>query len=149
MTGGVIGLVIGGPLAIPVALASHFALDALPHFGFDKTKDRAKNRNRFIAAFVADAVVVALLFSAALLFGGVPWYVLASAFVAMTPDVVWIYRFIFEGKLGKIKASPLKGLNKWHSDIQTSEAPNEIWVELAWFPLMLVAALSLLSQYHG
>ena len=42
MTGGVIGLVIGGPIAIPIAFASHFLLDWMPHLGFEKLEDRMK-----------------------------------------------------------------------------------------------------------
>ncbi len=143
MTGGVIGLVIGGPIAIPIAFASHFLLDWMPHLGFEKLEDRMASRNRLLTAITIDGILLAIVFG----FGfvhGLPWYVFASMLAAISPDFVWLYRFIFEEKLGKIKPGPLTGLNKFHSDIQTRETPRGIWIELFWLVSMSVVAINLL-----
>ncbi len=143
MTGGVIGLAIGGPLALPVAFASHFLLDWLPHLGFKAVDDRIKSRNRLLVAIFVDGLILTVIFGAGIIYG-LPWYVFASALTAMSPDFVWIYRFIFEEKLGKLKPGSLSGLNRWHSDIQTRETPSGIWIELFWFASMMVIALNLI-----
>lgn len=142
VTGGVIGLAIGGPLAIPVAFASHFLLDWLPHLGFEKAEDRIASRNRLLIVIVIDGVLLAIVFGLAFAYG-LPWYIFASMLVATTPDFAWIFRFIFEEKLGKIEPGPLTGLNKFHSDIQKRESPSGIWVEVFWLVLMSLIAFNL------
>ncbi len=50
MTGAVIGLAITAPVvAMPIAFFSHFALDALPHFGFAKAN---KTEQMSLAVFM-------------------------------------------------------------------------------------------------
>ena len=39
LAGGIIGITFSSPVAIPVAFASHFILDALPHYGVDDVKE--------------------------------------------------------------------------------------------------------------
>lgn len=142
MTGGVIGLAIGGPLAIPVAFASHFVLDALPHFGAS-TDDRVKNRKYFLRAIAIDGTALAVVFVVALILD-LPWYVYASMIAAISPDFAWMYRYVFDEKLGKLDPKPMNSFNRFHARIQTSETLKGIWVELAWFTMMLILAIKLI-----
>jgi len=139
ITGGVIGLAIGGPMAIPIAFVTHFVLDAMPHLGYEDVEDRIKNRNLLLKVIAIDAIMGIIVISFAVI-KGVPWYVYASMIACMSPDFVWGYRFVFEDKFGKLKPGPLSGLNKFHSDIQTRESPDGIWVEIGWFILMFILA---------
>lgn len=138
MTGGVIGLAIGGPLAIPIAFVSHFALDAMPHFGAT-TDDRVKNRQYFLRAIAIDGAALALVFILAIA-QELPWYVYASMIAAMSPDFAWMYRYVFDEKLGKLDPKPMNSFNRFHAKIQTSETLRGIWIEFFWFILMFVIA---------
>ena len=142
ITGGVIGLVIGNPVAIPVAFASHFLFDALPHMGFED-EERIRNRNLMLTGIAVDIVLIVVVFSAAIV-SNVQWYVFASMIAAMSPDFVWIYRFIFEENMGKTKPGPLSGLNKWHAETQTHIGLGGVFIELFWFVLMWVIAANLI-----
>jgi hypothetical protein len=142
MTGGVIGLAIGGPIAIPFAFVAHFALDAMPHLGYEEVEDRIKNRNTLLKVIAVDGVMGIIVIGLAIA-SDVPWYVYASMIACMSPDFVWGYRFVFEEKFGKLKPGPLSGLNKFHSDIQTRESPQGIFIEIAWFVLMFFLAYKL------
>lgn len=142
MTGGVIGLAVGGPLAIPVAFASHFALDALPHFGMS-TDNRVKKRKYFLRTIAIDGAFLAFIFTVAMV-QNLPWYVYASMLVAISPDFVWLYRYVFKEKLGKLDPKPMHFFDRFHAKIQTSETPKGIWVEVFWFISMSIIAINLL-----
>jgi len=142
MTGGVIGLAVGGPLAIPLAFASHFVLDWLPHYGMD-TKDRLLRRRFFMKSVAVDAVLLSGLLVAGIV-SGLPWYVFVAALAAMAPDLSWIYRYVVEEKLGKLEPKPKNKFDQWHSNIQKWETviPG-VWVEVFWFISMWVAVANL------
>jgi len=142
ITGGVIGLAIGNPLAIPVAFASHFLFDALPHMGMED-EERIRNRKMMLIGIAVDIVLIAVVYGAAIV-NAVPWYVFASMIAAMSPDFVWIYRFIFEENMGKTEPGPLSGLNKWHIEIQTHMGLSGVFIEVFWFVLMWVIAANLI-----
>ena len=141
MTGGVVGLIIGGPLAIPVAFASHFVLDAMPHFGAT-TDDRVKNRKYFLRAIAIDGTFLIFVFTVAKV-QNLPWYVYASMIAAMSPDFAWMYRYVFDEKLGKLDPKPMNSFNRFHARIQTSETLNGIWVEIFWFISMSIVVINL------
>lgn len=142
ITGGVIGLAIGGPLAIPVAFVSHFAMDWLPHFGLD-TDDRLLRKKYFMWSVALDITLLPILFSFALVYG-LQWYVIASMFIAMTPDFSWVYKYVVEEKMGKLEPKRKNKFDQWHTDIQKRETPKGAWVEIAWFILMLFIAARLI-----
>ena len=80
--GGLIGKFLPLPIALPLALASHFALDALPHYGIPyKQRDKSKfwkyfSTLDFIAAWGLAVFAIATHHYA----------VLACGFVAAAPD---------------------------------------------------------------
>lgn len=120
LSGALIGATISQPyLAIPLAFASHFILDAIPHFGLDDVGGHSniKNRKLFHRILLLDALLLAIVFIWLLALGA-SWLVFVCLIVAGSPDFVWAYRYIFQEKLGKKSPSPMNGLNKLHASIQ-------------------------------
>ena len=139
LTGAIIGLSLSNPLlAVPLALVSHFALDALPHFGFDKgSGDTSILRTKaFIRLLVIDIILCLLLVATIVIVHPGNWLLATvCAFVATSPDTLSINRFMTALK-GKEYA--LKGYQKFARDIQWFERPIGSVVELAWFISALV-----------
>ena len=72
--GAVIAAKIGNPtLAIPIAIASHFAADLFPHWDSGTNRDKKSNR-RFLYESVADVII-----------GWVVAFVILSFFFPSTP----------------------------------------------------------------
>src|SRR5665647_1622052 len=85
MTGAIIGLSVAAPVAIPLAFASHFAMDALPHEG--NLKLSHKKNTVILAGDIALCFVLALI-----IFVVRPpywWLAIVCAFLATSPDVMW------------------------------------------------------------
>ena len=138
LAGASIGLYISNPVvAIPVAFMSHFALDALPHFGvaFDtRTKKRPPVFTRVIRA---DALISIVLLYFAIT--SLPLLATACMIAALSPDFVWVYKFTFKERFGKLPPSPKGPLSQLHKDIQRYERIWGLYVEivvaalLGWF----------------
>lgn len=148
LTGAVIALSLKQPLlALPLALVSHFALDALPHFG---TNGDIMGRNRlllFRIVWPLDALVLVSLFLfVALNVGttGMALVAVTAMFLATSPDLAWIYRFALKEQWGKIAPAPMDAFNRFHAKIQWGERPWGILVELIWFSFMFTALVKLL-----
>lgn len=142
LTGGVIGLAFGGPVAIPLAFASHFVCDWLPHYGAEGD-DHIQNKKYFYRIVAVDAILLTAGLTVVIALG-LPWYVIVSALAAMSPDFAWIYQFIFDEKMGKLEPKPKSRFNQFHADIQKRETPSGLWFELIWFVGMLIIAINLL-----
>lgn len=116
-------------VAIAVAPFSHFLLDALPHFGLAKADVRSK---QFIRILFADCTLaVASTLYIAYLFPHIWWLVILCAFLAASPDLMWIYYEYINPKLKKVHLIP-----RFHSWIQWSQTPRGIFIETAWFLAM-------------
>ena len=62
LTGTAVALTISNPfIALPVALASHFICDAIPHFGLSSYEDRTERKNLFHRILYIDALLLAAL----------------------------------------------------------------------------------------
>lgn len=122
ITGVVIAGVVGDPLlAAPLAFASHFALDALPHYGDADWKSKQKIVRR---VWLGDFTVLMFAVVATFVFA-TPWYFLIG-FIATSPDLVWVYRFFFKENKGKKSAPKLNFFNSFHARIQQYEIPH-LW----------------------
>jgi hypothetical protein len=122
LAGAVVALIVKEPvLAVPLALASHFALDILPHFGMHSWEERRKHPLMFKNYFVVEA---AALIGLILIFwlARAPALVYLCSLVAMSPDFAWGYRFIVQERLGSKRPAKRNRFNQWHSDIQTRES---------------------------
>lgn len=130
VTGAAIALAVREPgLALPLALASHFVLDAIPHIGLDEYGGHRKKKKLFHKILRADASLLAL-FLLFLLASGVSWLVFACVFLAGAPDFVWAYRYVVQEKLGKAKEHPKNPLNRFHSKIQWSQTLHGAFLEI-------------------
>jgi hypothetical protein len=129
LSGALIGAVITQPLiALPLAFASHFVLDAIPHLGFDDHGGHHKAKKMFAGMLLADAFFLSAVMVWLFIIGA-PLLVFACLFLAGSPDFIWAYRYIFKEKFGK-KPEPVKNLfNRFHARIQTSQTLQGVWVE--------------------
>ncbi len=122
------GVLFKNPLIVmPIAFASHFVLDSLPHYGI------ALNQKGRGDKIIKVSIIDVLIFSIAItltLFNYPNWYILAGL-VAYSPDLAWLYRFIFKENFGKIPPGPANKFNNWHEHIQKYERWWGVFVEIS------------------
>lgn len=143
LTGALIGATIKEPaLAIPLALASHFVLDSLPHFGFATWEERKKHKN--LLEIIVGLDLIMLIFVASLLLGGsFDGLVLVCAVVAISPDFVWVYRYIVPERFGRLEPTKGTWLTQFHKRIQKHEFPKGFIVEYTAFAVLISIAIKL------
>jgi len=144
LTGAVIVLAVKQPaLALPLAFLSHFILDAIPHFGIHEDEPVKRNGHWLFKSVVSSDVILAVtsLIAVPLIFGGdvSGWWILLGMFAGISPDSIWIYRFLQEVR-SKI-TKPHGRFARFHQRIQWSEKPWGLGVELAWI-VMMIALMS-------
>ena len=124
--GSLIGLTIKQPaLAVPLALASHFALDVMPHYGNDPKLIWRSRRyhQRILLDGLACTAYIAWLIS---LHPPNTGLVVLCAFLALLPDLLWpITLYIKDHGL-------FYAFFKFHKSIQ-NESRQGIYVEIIWF----------------
>ena len=129
LTGGIIAAVLPLPIALPLALASHFLLDMLPHYGISQDeRDKSKFWKVF---FTVDAFATLGLAIYAIINNHYAMF-LGGLFATM-PDYIWVARVV------KTKSFNLSNngnkFTKWHASIQKYEKPWGIHIEI---PLAIV-----------
>lgn len=134
LTGGIIGAAVASPAVFPVALASHYLLDMLPHYGVEHDSEHATDKVWridfvLIAAFIIYAIVAGL--------NDQPW-ILVGAAVAMVPDLAWVYRFAIHERFGARPARKKNLLNRVHANIQKHESSDRLWIEAAMLMLLTI-----------
>ncbi|HWB39498.1 MAG TPA: hypothetical protein VG604_04670 [Candidatus Saccharimonadales bacterium] len=141
LTGALIGLSVGNPwIAAPAALLSHFVCDALPHFGHGKETKHIKTK-AFRNYLVADASLCTILVIILAITQPRHWLLAAAcAFLAASPDFLWIRKF--RSVRYHTKWQPT-WLDKFAADIQWFQRPIGAVVEAVWF----VGATLLLVQF--
>ena len=134
ITGAVIATAVTQPaLALPLAFASHFALDVMPHYGDNPKTD--PGGKYFIVSIAADTVLTFAVIAACLAFlPGDHVVVLLSMFLGMSPDLKWAYEYWYYRITGKRKSRG--AFARWHSAIQWGERPYFWWIEFAWLGAM-------------
>lgn len=133
--GAIIAVSVQQPiLALPLALASHFLLDALPHFGAHTVAKSTSREFRAVLltdAFLTSAFMVTITFAGYR--AGLPiWLAPTGAMLGWLPDVMWYkhYRSDLRGEekqWGKIR--------RFHKKIQRYEVAWGWRVEAVWFLL--------------
>lgn len=119
LTGAVAAKLLPLPIAIPIAFASHFVLDALPHFGFRDIDERMRKLKQFRWVVVLD-IVMAISLSLWLIKNHHTQWLLAGL-IAYSPDLLWIYRFTVEEKFGKVHPTKGNRFIQFHRNIQKYE----------------------------
>lgn len=139
LAGSLIGLSISQPvIALPLALASHFVMDAIPHYGV-RYAESAKKRKIFHTGLLIDATLLTIII-VSLYLAGASWLVFACLFLAGCPDFFQAYNYLFNKdfhKSGKFKkpnayARFSKGIQK--------ESIQGLFLEV---PLAIIMALTL------
>ena len=136
VTGALLGLAIGNPLlAVPVAFASHFVLDAVPHYDPPGNESERIGAKRFRVQLAADASLCFLLVVCLALTHPRHWVTAAfSAFAATSPDLFWIPKFLHAQRTGKTLQSS-NVFWRFHSWVQWHTSPKLAPLELVWFAL--------------
>ena len=132
VTGALIGLVIGQPwVALPASFLSHFVCDAIPHFDPTMPTDQWIKTRRFRNLLLIDGSLCVTLVLVLAIMQPTHW-LLASfcAFVATSPDLFWINRFITTRR-GEVWRPNL--FSKFAGAIQWFTAPIGAVVEAVWF----------------
>ncbi len=143
LTGALIGLIIGEPLlAVPAALVSHFICDAIPHWTPNTPAYIRLRSNTFRNYLIAEAFLCFLLVVILALVRPEHW-LLASicAFVATSPDLLWIPKFIRARRGQKLKPNLYE---RFAQGIQWFIKPIGALVEIAWFSGCIILILPFL-----
>lgn len=149
LTGAIIGLVINEPLvAAPLAVASHFVCDAIPHHDGVPAKPSLQmkqkwHKSRWFKRLLYLDVILCLSLVIVLAVRGPKDWLLAAvcAFLAASPDFLWLPRYLKRHQ----KPTSLKGFSQFASRIQWFQRPIGAVVEVAWF----ISGLILLAPLLG
>lgn len=123
-------------LALPMALASHFVLDALPHYSDEYV---GYTDFKFKLILLADAYIASMCLLLVYMLGPAHmWTILFSGVIAASPDLMWLPDFI---AALRHQPTPVYGkIRQFHHKIQWWAKPKGVIVEAVWF----VAAFMLL-----
>lgn len=133
--GALIALTVKEPiLALPLAFASHFVLDALPHFGYKKGGyNYALKQKASLLAVIVDLVGVVILFK---ILSGASALVYLAMFLTYTPDIYNFLRYWFAEK--NAKSLKIDKFTKFHRGIQWCERRWGLFVEIPLNAVLLV-----------
>ena len=142
LTGALIGFVVVEPVAaIPLAVASHYVCDVIPHHGYTTNKNKQLRTTAFRNSLYIDA---ALCFGLVLILATsqpVHWLLAGvCAFAAAAPDLLSINHYL---KVLARKSWRPNLYSRFATGIQWFERPVGAVVEVAW----LIAAVSLLQPF--
>lgn len=121
-------------VAIAIAPFSHFLLDALPHFGLPDAELRSK-KFLYILLFDATLAVVSTLILA-WVWQEIALLLIVCAFLAASPDLMWIYYEYINKPLKKKHVLP-----RFHSWVQWSQTGHGMILEAAWFVILFSGLL--------
>jgi hypothetical protein len=143
LTGAIIGLVAGRPLiALPAALVSHFVCDAIPHWTPDVPDDKRLRSNSFRNYLIAEASLCFLLVVILALARPENWLLACfCAFLATSPDLLWIPRYVKTLRGQKYRANLYE---KFAQGIQWFTRPIGAVVEIGWFAAALIILIPFL-----
>ena len=123
LTGAAIGLAVQEPLlVIPLALVSHFILDAIPHFDHEIYRYGSKH---FTKIMLSDSILsIGAVLGLVLLFPANALGIILGALSATAPDFLWPYYYTH--------GRPQNWYYKFHVGIQWFERPAGAWVEASY-----------------
>jgi hypothetical protein len=132
-TGVLVAIAINEPaLALPAALLSHFAIDAIPHWDY---KVPGGLLYRQAAMMIDLTLTLFLLMVFALTVDASQRLIIAGGILGVAPDLMWLPYFI-TGKPSKTDGrNVLSYLRRFHFWIQWSETSWGKYVEIGWFVL--------------
>ncbi len=142
ITGVIVATVIANPLlALPVALASHLVLDAMPHFG---SKELSHTDKKFFYIVGVDAFVAATLLLLTAGFQPTNWLLMVACGVtSASPDLLWLPYWVAELRGRPKKPSQVYRFLGW---IQWCERSWGWTFEAVYFCLALILFVPALSS---
>jgi hypothetical protein len=141
MTGAAIALVVREPMvAIPLSFASHFACDALPHFGLPDDQLFTKKFNIILAADFLIAVIMMLILGG--MFPSQKWLVWSCMVAAASPDLMQAYYRLYVEHIKKFKVK-YDPLFSFHARIQWYQKVPGLAFEVPWFIAMWLIVLAM------
>jgi len=143
ITGAVIGLTFHNPaITLPLAFVSHFALDSLPHFGFDQSGFGFALKQKISYFVIVAELCFITLLAYTLRSSSVGVY--AAMLVAFSPDLIWLSRYLFWERRNQTAPAYTNGpVARFHGRIQQFERPWGLIVDVAWFAGMFMILLEL------
>ena len=144
LTGAVIVAAVSNPvIGLPLALLSHFVLDALPHFGAHTVAQPGKRE--FSAILMTDGVLLISLLIVLTVAGksvDLAWWLLPlGGVLGSAPDIMWAKHYRDDIK-GDVKQWGV--VRKFHKQIQRWERSWGWVVEVLWFVCFVVILNQLL-----
>ena len=124
LTGGLIAAYVPLPLALPLALASHFLLDMLPHYGIPHNK---RNKSKFWKVFFTVDAFATLGLALYAIFDH-HYAMFLGGLAGVMPDFLWVGTVIKTRSFDL--SQPSNRFTRWHARIQKHEKPWGLWVEL-------------------
>ena len=148
MTGALVALVVKQPsLAIPLALISHFVIDAVPHYGYGSLPAGQRDKQKhFLGKQIADTYfALGLFWLVPFLLRNHQASIITSLcmLVAFIPDAVWSFQYVRAQRQGSYQQ--WNWFTKFHKAIQWCERPWGIYVEIAWFVAIVVALRAIVT----
>lgn len=144
LTGSIVVATINNPqLGLPLALLSHFILDALPHFGAHTIA--SPKSKEFRAILLCDGLLTMCFIMVIAFVGyriGLDWWLLPfGAILAVLPDFMW-YKHYKSDLQGKTKTwDPVR---KAHKKIQQWEVSWGWIIEVLWYIAAILILYSIL-----
>jgi hypothetical protein len=129
LTGGLLAKYLPAPIALPLALASHFILDSLPHYGIPH---KQRDKSWFWRIFFTCDFIITLSFAIL----QIKWHhyiIFLGGFLGMAPDLIWVGQ-VTKDRSFKLRTNTNR-YTRWHAKIQRYERPWGIWIEI---PVALV-----------
>jgi hypothetical protein len=144
LTGAIIGLTIAEPLvAVPLAVASHFVCDVIPHYGSKRPNDQELRTDLFRNLLYLDVVLCSCLAAVLAVRQPAHWVVAAvCAFAAAAPDFMSLKRYL---AIRRHQPWHSNAYSRFASTIQWFERPIGAVVEVAWFIAAIVILIPLLG----
>lgn len=141
MTGAAIAAVVQRPaLAVPLAFASHFVIDAIPHYGYGNIPLQQRDAKRhFVLKQTIDTYFgLGLFWLVPYLMRSVqtPLVTQLCMLAAFIPDAIWTVHYVIAQRSGVYKE--LNRFNRFHKTIQWCERTWGIYVEALWFILIIL-----------
>jgi len=143
MTGAAIGFAVSEPAAaLPLALASHYVLDALPHYGGGLPENEELNSPVFRGLLLAD-ICLCPLFILLLAVQRPQHWILAAicAFIAAAPDLASINTYL---RARRGETPKPNRYTRFAHGIQWFERPLGGVVEVAWLIAMAVILIPII-----
>ncbi|MDO8591786.1 MAG: hypothetical protein Q7R60_02610 [bacterium] len=136
--GALIALTVKEPaLVLPLAFVSHYALDALPHFGYPGGGGFGEAfKHKLTLVYGIFDSVTSIIFIILILNTG--WLVYVAAATAVAPDIANFCRYYFKERKGLSKPSEGNIISRFHHRIQWGHRPWGLFVESAMTAFLFV-----------